>query len=76
MTNEEKAQDIGLLNARQYRHNYGSEELTDSVNECIQSCIEMAEWKDRQFKEYLENKKFALDNYYFDELNGAYSVIN
>lgn len=48
MTNEEKAQElINEYDFWHYRDRYCS----------VKSAIKMAEWKDRQFKEYLEKKK-------------------
>ena len=68
MTNKEKAREIGKVNARQYRHNYGGNEFVFSNEECEASALQMAEWKDQQFKEYLEKKRNSINlNYH----NGA-----
>lgn len=56
MTKEEKAKKLGVLNARQYRHNYGGDEFVFSNEECETSALEMAEWKDQQFKRALIRK--------------------
>lgn len=50
MTNEEKAIEIAKQNSREYLpQNPGF-----SMDECEKSALEMAEWKDQQFKGYLE----------------------
>lgn len=51
MTNEEKATYIANANQCIDRSGYSSFE------ECKTSALEMAEWKDHQFKEYLEFQK-------------------
>lgn len=51
MTNEEKATYIANANQCIDRSGYSSFE------ECKTSALEMAEWKDQQFKEYLETKR-------------------
>ena len=50
MTNEEKATYIANANQCIDRSGYSSFE------ECEKSALEMAEWKDKQFKECLEKK--------------------
>lgn len=51
MTNEEKATYIANVNQCIDRSGYSS------FDECKDSALDMAEWKDQQFKEYLEKKK-------------------
>lgn len=53
MTNEEKARELQLDYTR---GDYG--DSTDIRG----ACEEMAEWKDKQFKEYLEKKKKDIMN--------------
>lgn len=58
MTNEEKAQELGSIHARQYHHNTYPEyshnsELVFSNKEIEAACNEMAEWKDKKIKEIL-----------------------
>lgn len=65
MSNEEKAREIA--------NTYSSDVLQAGA---YFGAEKMADWKDQQFKEYLKKKKHALDNYSFDELNGAYCVID
>lgn len=54
MTNKEKAKEIGQIIV-----------IEDGIWHCVNAdivAIEMAEWKDQQFKEYLEKKKEELFN--------------
>lgn len=54
MNNQEKAREIAEKNACDYPFKGG---LTNTSRaECEDSALEMAEWKDQQFKEYLEKK--------------------
>lgn len=53
MTNEEKALSLS--------QKYGTPKNKNREIAVYQSCIEMAEWKDRQFREYLEKKKDSLE---------------
>lgn len=59
MTNEEKAIEISWIYHKEYWYEGcdGGEYYNDSVGECEASALEMAEWKDRQFKDYLEKKR-------------------
>lgn len=52
MTNEKKAIDIALENVVEYHtiDDNGTEYLTHCFKECKKSALEMAEWKDKQFK--------------------------
>ena len=64
MNNQEKAIGIAESNACDYaeaHYEFGDlrEDYVSSYEECKQSALEMAEWKDQQFKEYLEDR---LDN--------------
>lgn len=56
MTNEEVA--LGLS------QKYGAPKNKNREIAVYQSCIEMAEWKDAQFKKYLENKYIEARNSY------------
>lgn len=53
MDNKEKAKEIALENKMTYleRENDGGLYDVDSFDECEQSALEMAKWKDKQFKE-------------------------
>ena len=59
MTNEEKARIIAEENKCCYPEDMAYEDFSDE--ECYTSALEMAEWKDQQFKEYLEKKKAEID---------------
>ena len=53
MTNEDKAKEIATENKMTYleMENDGGVYDVDSFDECEQSAIEMAQWKDEQFNE-------------------------
>lgn len=58
MNNKEKAEEIGKINARQYHHNtfeggLKNSEYVFSDEECQQSALDMAEWKDKVFNGFL-----------------------
>ena len=59
MTNEEKAKEISFSQYKEYPYEGcdGLEYTNDSTIECEKSALEMAEWKDQQFKEYMNKKK-------------------
>lgn len=48
MTKEQKAENIALDKCRYYGGEY------DSYKECFDSALEMAQWKDEQFKQILQ----------------------
>lgn len=50
MTNEEKANEIGCKHRIRYEDN-NFNIVGISTSECIESALEMAKWKDEQFKE-------------------------
>lgn len=54
MTDKEKAREIGIIHARQYRHNFSGTEFY-SNEECIESAMEMATWKEQQMIDYIYN---------------------
>ena len=61
MTNEEKAREIAKNNECYYTEpHYKFGELQDieinSYNECEKSALDMAQWKDRQFREILRKR--------------------
>lgn len=58
MTNEEKALEIGTNNGLKYW--FGKDEQDEKIISSVQSAIKIAEWKDDQFKEYLEKKRGEL----------------
>lgn len=68
MTNEEKAQELGIKHARQYHHNSypdysDNNEYVFSNKEIENACVEMAEWKDEKFtKERRETLQQAYDS--------------
>ena len=55
MTNIEKAREIAEKNRCCYPEDMACEYYSDE--ECYTSALEMANWKDQQFKEYLEKKR-------------------
>lgn len=59
MTNEEKAREIAKMNQVEYSAPWGD---FVSFSECEMSALEMAKWKDDQFKKCLERKKNELFN--------------
>lgn len=63
MTNEKYAEQIAYNLARPYLGMEGDDEIT-SFEECELSAIQMAEWKDKQFKEYLEKKRAKVADAY------------
>lgn len=65
MNNQDKAIGIAKSNAHDYvesHYEFGDlqEYYVTSYEECKQSALEMAEWKDQQFKEYLEKKRDSM----------------
>lgn len=64
MTNEEKAKEIGHTYARQYRHNCGGDDFVFSSEECSDSALEMAKFKDDYFKKVLEDKLSFFEGMY------------
>ena len=60
MTNEEKAREIARNNQQFYYESNGwGDEIKSSKNECYNSAIKMAEWKDEQF---VQEKEKLIDN--------------
>lgn len=69
MTNKEKVKDIAN------RHSYIGDDI--EYSDLVDACEEMAEWKDAQFKEYLEKKREENHPYWSGrECLGAESIIN
>lgn len=62
MTNKEKAIEIAENNFTFYKSNVEGEISTDSCKECEQSALEMAEWKDQQFKKVLHEVEIIFNN--------------
>lgn len=58
MTNKEKAREIGENKNNIARFSFENTETT-----LYYGALEMAEWKDNQFKAYLEKKKASFENY-------------
>lgn len=60
ITNEKKAINIALENVVEYHtiDDNGTEHLTHCYKECKKSALDMAKWKDKQFK---EKKKKWID---------------
>ena len=56
MTNEEKAEELAKGFGIDYYAKGSKHPIDHSFDECYKSAREMAEWKDNQFKEYLEKK--------------------
>lgn len=66
MTNKQKALEISRKHQIEYLaqiSNSNHLQKISSDSECFGSALEMAEWKDQQFKEYLEKKR---DEYLYD----------
>ena len=55
MSNEEKAKEIAELNGICYKNHSKYESDMDSTLECYGSAIQMAEWKDEQFRQMVKN---------------------
>lgn len=67
MTNEEKAEELSKMYARQYRHNRYipfDDVFVFSNEEINNACLKMAEWKDKQFaeekKQWIEKAQHVL----------------
>ena len=79
MTNEEKAKELSKKFARQYHANNWPEWSDDesfhySNEEINNACIEMAQWKDEQFKE--QKKLIWKEVKYIIELDGNIETDN
>lgn len=60
MTNKQKALEISRKHQIEYLAQVSNTSYLQKISsdsECFGSALEMAEWKDNQFKEYLERKK-------------------
>ena len=58
MTNEEKAKEIARSNQK-FFYEDGGYDIKSSDEECYDSAMEMAEWKDKQF---VQEKEKLIDN--------------
>lgn len=58
MTNEEKAEEIARSNQK-FFYEDGGYDIKSSDEECYDSAMEMAEWKDKQF---VQEKEKLIDN--------------
>ena len=59
MTNKEKAEEIAQNNQQFYYEDGECDEMKSSEEECYDSAMEMAEWKDKQF---VQEKEKLIDN--------------
>ena len=59
MTNEEKSKEIARNNQQFYYENDECYDIKSSDEECYDSAMEMAEWKDKQF---VQEKEKLIDN--------------
>lgn len=66
MTNEEKAREIANHNFCDYQ--YRGNLINTSRAECEVSALEMADWKDAQFKEFKSKVKEFMDKCDFNHL--------
>lgn len=68
MTNEEKSKEIAENNKRTYyvfsRFLGGDTEEDDSQDECYQSAMEMAKWKDEQFQKFIDSLGLTMQTLY------------
>lgn len=81
MTNEEKAKEIAEVNKMTYleMENDGSVYDVDSFSECEDSALDMAKWKDQQFKDAIQKVRsdyMCLDNRSDSAICALDSVLN
>lgn len=68
VSDEEKAQEIAEENNRCYGKNSNNEHKEHfSINECYTSALDMAEWKNKQFEDYLNSVLYIKMLYFLNE---------
>lgn len=68
VSDEEKAQEIAKENNRCYGKNSNNEPKEYfSINECYTSALDMAEWKNEQFEDYLNSVLYKKMFYFLNE---------
>ena len=70
MTNEDKAEEIAVKNAKSYIVSKNNSHLNNilftesSIIECEKTALEMAEWKDKQFNEFISSMGVVVKEIY------------